>query len=286
MKCLVANFILQNQNDFQEIKEELTDKDRQRQGCMTVHETRQLCFSVIHQNQKLSCVKRLLNWPVGSGVGLKIGYTTVQLVLFLDKKSRRVAHAKATKHSVKKVDFMSDSSGSQTKSKEDDNLFARLEELERQEQMNSELENEEYFADYACDTNSDKSTNKYNESTVNETRNTSRAKNSSSHIRVNSDKERAQTSCTVKEQNTSSLSEGCSLEIKRAANACTTQSEKNDARDTCSLTKAVNSNDLDKHSVKKVSWKENIVEKPEEHAVVGSKHGKATIYFTHSTGTV
>ncbi len=32
MKCHVVHSILQSQNDFEEIKEELTEKDKERQG--------------------------------------------------------------------------------------------------------------------------------------------------------------------------------------------------------------------------------------------------------------
>ncbi len=212
--------------------------------------------------------------------------------ILIDKKSRRVAHAKATKHSVKKVDLSNSSSSSQTKSKEDENLLARLEELERQEQINKELENEQYFADsFSCNTNSnDESTNKYEESTENDTHNTSRAgstKNASSNGSTCSNKEPAQKSRTVKEQNNSSRAETCSFEDERATRACTTQSEQNDVGDTCSIRKAKSSDESEKKRlVKKVSWKESIVEKQEGDTVSYPKDENATIYFTHSTGTV
>ncbi|XP_028392357.1 unconventional prefoldin RPB5 interactor-like isoform X2 [Dendronephthya gigantea] len=92
---------VQKQNDYQEIKEELTEKDKQRQG----------------------------------------------------KKSRRLAHQKATKDCVKKVDLQRNPTSRATRSKEDENLFARLEELEKREQINkNELENEQYFVE-SCNTN-------------------------------------------------------------------------------------------------------------------------------------
>ncbi|CAB3980823.1 unconventional prefoldin RPB5 interactor-like [Paramuricea clavata] len=219
------------QNDFQEIKEELTEKDRQRQ----------------------------------------------------DKKSRRVAHANATKHSVKKVDLRNHSSSKQTKSKEDENLFAKLEELERQEQINKELENEQYFADY------DESTRALNSSTENETSNNLRAGSKtiacSNNFSVCNSKERARKPCTVREHNNSSRAESCSFEKERATNARSTQSEQNDVGDACSVVE--NSNDLHKKRlVKKVSWKESIVEEQEEDRVACQKDENLTIYFTHSSGKI
>ena len=198
-------------------------------------------------------------------------------VTFLDKK--------ATKHSVKKVDLSNSSSSSQTKSKEDENLFARLEELERQEQMNKELENEQYFVDsFSCNTNSN------DESTENDTHNTSRAgstKNASSNSSTCTNKEPDRKSRTLKEQNNSSRAETCSFEDERATRACTTQSEQNDVGDTCSIRKAKSSDESEKKRlVKKVSWKESIVEKQEGDTVPYPKDENATIYFTHSTGMV
>jgi transcriptional regulator with PAS, ATPase and Fis domain len=190
-----------------------------------------------------------------------------------------MAHAKATKHSVKKVDFMKHSSGNETKSNEEEDLFARLEELERQEEMNNELKNEEYFANSACNTKCD-------DENTHDTSRVARMKNASSDVRACSEKERAPTTCTVNEQNNSLRAAGCVFEDKRAANACPMKSEQNDTSDTCNITEATNLNDSDKHLAKKVSWKENIVEKQEDGVVTNPKHGNTTIYFTHSARTV
>lgn len=203
-------------------------------------------------------------------------------ITFLDKKSRRVAHAKATKHSVKKVDLSNNSSSKQTKSKEDENLFAKLEELERQEQINKELENEQYFTDY------DESMHAQNSSAENETSDNLRAGSktiASSNVSACDSKERARKPCTVREQNNSSRAESCSFEKERTTNARSTQSEQNDGGDTCSVVE--NSNDLHKKRlVKKVSWKESSVEEQGEDRVACPKDENLTIYFTHSGGKV
>ena len=203
-----------------------------------------------------------------------------------------MAHARATKHSVKKVDLQSNSSCRQAKSKEDENLFARLEELERQEETNKELENEEYFV---CHTTSngesvsehDKSTLAQNTSTKNDrinTLHTGRKTNTSSNSnsRTSSGKQHAEKACKDKKQSDSSEIENCNFKNVHVTNVPTTKAEQNNVGEVCSVAENSNSLHMKKHLVKRVSWKEDIVEKEGEDRVAKPKSENATIYFTHS----
>ena len=191
------------------------------------------------------------------------------------------------------MDLQINSSSRQAKSKEDENLFARLEELERQEATNKELENEEYFV---CNTTSngesvsehDKSTLAQNTSTKNDrinTLHTGRKTNASSNSnsRTSSSKQHAEKACKDKKQSDSSEIENCNLKNLHVTNVSTTQAEQNNAGEVCSVAENSNSLRMKKHLVKRVSWKEDIVEKEGEDRVAKPKSENATIYFTHST---
>ena len=211
-----------------------------------------------------------------------------------------MAYAKATKHSVKKVDLQNSSSSMPAKSKEDKDLFARLEELERQEEINNELENEQYFADFvACNTATsneesireyDKSTCAQKTSTKNDNINTLHAGNKTNASSTNvstcsSNKQHSEKPCKVKTQSDSHAVKNCSFKNVHETDVSATQAEQNDVGETHSVEE--NSTSLHKqHLVKKVSWKEDIVEKEGEDRVAKPKSENATIYFTHSTGKV
>lgn len=175
-----------------------------------------------------------------------------------------MAHRKAAKDCVKKVDLRSNPTHETTRSKDDENLFARLEELEKREQINNELENEQYFVDSAAH-----NTNKNNE----------RWRTEKTHASLHS--QNTTTACS----NTSTCGRQERVGKPPVTNAHCTNAVQNGARETCGTVSAMNSNDEEgKVLLKRVSWKESVVESEER--VAYPKEESATIYFTHSTGTV
>ena len=201
-----------------------------------------------------------------------------------------MAHAKATKDSIKKVDLQSNSISSQPELKDDENLFARLDELERQEQLNEELQNEEHFDTDSTTCNSSwkeegiHAERMYKDSPICETLPVESKihANSASNVSTYSDKEHAQNPSMVRENNR------CTLVDKQNTHETKThrsdQGEGLHVADTCNVVKANNLYNPGKKDLgKKVKWKENIVEEECGERVAYPKEEDATIYFTHST---
>ena len=174
-------------------------------------------------------------------------------------------------------------SGNQSKSKEDENLFARLEELERQEKINQELENEEHFGDTNWNNDStnrhNNNTRALNTSTKNKAQDTLRAgsdTNACSNISNDGSEKRVHKTAAIGEKNDNSLAP--------TSNAHATQNKQNGIDDTWETVKEKNVSEK-RTLVKRVSWKEK-VEENEEDRVCSPKSETATIYFTHSAAKV
>lgn len=153
-----------------------------------------------------------------------------------------------------------------TKTKDEENLFERLEELEKLESVNKELENEEYFT---CDTNVDANAETYNENTKNETRTRASSKTEDGGVGDKNSKY-----LLNEQQRETSRLKRASFDDERVVNACSKRNAQNDVGNAC----FVDGN----QSVKKVSWKQNIVEKQQEVGMGLYKGNAATIHFTHS----